>query len=60
MTNKDWTGNTQAVMATLNASSHSKSDRETNDYYATPPSATQQLLDREKFSLGILEPACGE
>lgn len=55
---KDWTGNTQAVMATLNASSHSKEDREINDYYATPPLAVQQLLDRETFALDILEPAC--
>lgn len=55
---KDWTGNTQAVMATLNSSSHSKSDRETNDYYATPPSAVEQLLLREVFNINILEPAC--
>ena len=37
MTNikKDWIGSTQNVMATLNASSYSKEEREENDYYAT-------------------------
>lgn len=60
MTQLHWTGNTQSVMATLNASSHSPSDRETNDYYATPPNAVIQLMQREKFSHNILEPACGE
>ena len=56
----DWTGNTQSVMATLNASSHSKWERQTHDYYATPPNAVIQLLQKEKFATNILEPACGE
>jgi len=56
----DWIGNTQSVMATLNASSHSEWEREVNDYYATPPIATNKLLLRENFSSFILEPACGE
>lgn len=57
---KDWIWNTQSVMATLNASSHSKEEREKNDYYATPPEATRKLLDLEKFKKHIWEPACWE
>ena len=57
---KDWTGDTQSVMATLNASSHSEWERETNDYYATPPVAVGKLLEKETLSNLILEPACGQ
>jgi hypothetical protein len=35
-------------------------DRPANDFYSTPPLATQALLDNEKFKGPILEPACGE
>jgi len=58
--NEDWKGNTQSVMATLNASSHSDTDREQNDYYATPPKAVSQLLELETFQNNIWECACGE
>ena len=34
-------------------------DREKDDFYPTPKEATQVLLDRQKFSGNILEPACG-
>ena len=47
------------VMKTLGASNHSKSKREENDYYATPKSATLELLKREKFYPTIIEPAVG-
>jgi len=57
---KDWTGNTQAVMATLNASNHSEWERETNDYYATPEIAVKKLLEKEMLFPFILEPACWE
>ena len=57
---KDWKGGTQNVMATLNASSHSTEERETNDYYATPAIATTQLLELETFNNKIWECACGE
>lgn len=30
-----------------------------NDYYATPPEATQDILDRVNMEGSILEPACG-
>ena len=46
---KDWTGNKTSVYANLGASSHSNTERENNDYYATPPSAVEELLKREKF-----------
>ena len=35
-------------------------ERVENDYYATPPESTIDLLEREKFSGNILEPCCGE
>ena len=34
--------------------------RAENDYYPTPPYATEQLLKHEKFYGEIWEPACGE
>ena len=57
--NKDWTGNKTSVYANLGASSHSDTERENNDYYATPPNAVDELLKREKFSHYVLEPAVG-
>lgn len=56
---KDWKGDTQSVMATLNASNHSDKDRADNDYYATPPDAVEKLLEKEKFQ-DVWECACGE
>jgi len=35
-------------------------ERETNDFYPTPPSATMALLEREKFDGNIWECACGK
>jgi hypothetical protein len=57
---KDWTGDAQSVMATLNSSNNTDSIREKNDYYATPPKAVEQLLDLESFQNNIWECACGE
>lgn len=37
-----------------------KGERQKDDYYATEPKAMHLLLEREKFSDYILEPACGE
>lgn len=54
----DWTGNTQSVMATLNASNHSEGERAENDYYATNPKALKLLLELEEFR-NVWEPACG-
>ena len=35
-------------------------NREKDDFYPTPPYATEQLLEREKFMGSIWEPACGD
>jgi hypothetical protein len=40
-----WTGNSNSIYKTLGASSHTKSEREKNDYYATEPKAARLLLD---------------
>ena len=40
-------------------SSRRNGGRAENDFYPTPPEATQALLDREKFEGMIWEPACG-
>jgi len=37
-----------------------RGDRQKDDFYATPPEATQQLLDVEKFKGKIYEPCCGQ
>lgn len=58
--NKDWTGNSKAVFSTLSASSHSDTDRQNEDYYATPPFAVIKLLEKEKFNHYIWECAAGE
>ena len=60
MATKDWTGNSKAVHSCLGASNHSETEREANDYYATPPIATEMLCKIETFSKDILEPCCGE
>lgn len=57
--NKDWTGNSKTTFSTLGASSHSKNEREENDYYATDPIAIEKLLELESFS-NVWESACGE
>lgn len=44
----------------LGSSTFAETDREENDYYATPREAVDKLLEQEKFSKHILEPACGE
>ena len=39
---------------------NSKGNRIKNDFYPTPPEATQSLLDRENFNGNIWECACGD
>lgn len=56
----DWTGNQKSIYITLGASNHTDKEREVNDYYATEPAAVELLLELEKFSHFIWEPACGE
>lgn len=48
------------VYSTLGCTSHSDTERQTDDYYATPPKAVKLLCQLEKFSHKILEPCCGE
>lgn len=57
---KDWTGNSKTTFSTLGSSSHSKHDREKNDYYATDPKTIEPLFKQETFSINIWESACGE
>lgn len=57
---KDWTGNTGSVFKTLGASSHADHERQSDDYYATEPKATEWLCRLEQFEGRILEPSCGE
>lgn len=51
MENKDWTGNSRTAHALLGARNYAQNERETNDYYATEPKASQLLMEFEKFSL---------
>lgn len=51
--------NSKSTFSTLGASSHGNEEREINDYYATDPKATQQLVDLVELDKNILEPACG-
>lgn len=57
---KCWTGGRTAIFATLGASNHSERERESDDYYATEPKATEWLCKLEQFEGKILEPSCGE
>lgn len=58
--NKDWTGNYNSIFKTLGASSHTKEERQSEDYYATEPKAAEYLLELETFNNSIWECACGE
>lgn len=60
MSNKDWSGNSNSIYMTLGASNHTEKEREVNDYYATEPKAVELLLEQERFSSWVWEPACGE
>lgn len=60
MQTKDWTGNRSTAFVVLGASNHSLGEREQDDFYATQPSAIDDLFAVEQFSSHIWEPACGE
>ena len=57
---KDWIGNSASVFKALGASSHADHERQSDDYYATEPKATEWLCRLEQFEGRILEPSCGE
>ena len=44
----------------IGASNHADDARQTEDYYATEPSAIDELLKKESFNRSIWEPACGQ
>lgn len=44
----------------MSAAAHKPVNRERDDYYATPCSAIEQLLQVESFNGPIWEPACGD
>lgn len=58
--NKDWTGNYNSIYRILGASNHSDKERQSHDYYATEPKATELLLEEETFAPVVWECACGE
>lgn len=57
---KDWTGNENGVFKQLGASNHTKEEREENDFYATDPSAIDDLLEFEPLGHTVWECAVGE
>ena len=57
---KDWTGDERAIFRNLGASNHSELEREKHDYYATDPTAIDDLLKVETFDKNIWECAVGE
>ena len=56
---KDWTGNTISFAKTAGFSTGAIQQRESNDFYATPPLAAKQLLSFDTFS-NVWEMACGQ
>ena len=48
------------TLRTLATSSRGVGERQENDYYATEPKAVELLLEKETFSINLLEPSCGE
>ena len=57
---KDWIGDERAVFRNLGASNHTDLEREKHDYYATDPTAIDDLLRVETFSNHIWECAVGQ
>lgn len=57
---KDRTWNHKSIYTTLGASSHSDTERQAQDYYATDPNAIDFLLTKVSDFWKIREPACGE
>lgn len=60
-TKRDWKGNQHAAFIHNGDVGHSDEERADNDYYATDPTAIDDLLGVELISKApILEPACGQ
>ena len=61
MKNKDWTGGNASIFKSLlGASNHTEAERETHDYYATAPEASEWLLKIEPEINNVWECFCGE
>ncbi len=56
---KDWTGNSRAAIAAVAPSNHTDLVRAEHDFYATETKAVELLMDLEKFSNPVWEPAVG-
>ena len=56
----DWTGDANSIFKCLGASNHTNEERAENDFYATDPTAIDDLLEVESFNNDIWECACGE
>jgi len=50
----------QDVFTPLAATNHSNKQRQEEDYYATDPTAIDDLIEKEDISDRIWEPACGQ
>ena len=62
---KDWTGNKKSTYATLGASNHTETERQTDDFYATNPESLKVFLERLKddgihLHESVWECACGQ
>ena len=57
---KDWNGNKPTPFVQMGASNHSLLEREEHDFYATDPTAIDDLLSVESFSKNIWECAVGQ
>lgn len=56
---KDGRGNSKSIYLMLGATSHSETEREQHDYYATDPLALEILLHYIELPPVVWEPACG-
>ena len=57
---KDWIGNGNTAIGVLGQTFNPDNVREDNDFYATPPLATELLLELEELSHDVWEPCCGQ
>ena len=56
---KDWVGDNKSVFKQLGTSAHCSEEREEHDFYATDPSAIDDLLKYETFNKNIWGVCCG-
>ena len=54
---KDGTGNKKSAFTTIGAAGYDNHARQSEDYYATEPKATELLCELEQFSHDVWEPA---